>query len=64
MYKIKAEEAEKIFKSGKKDFISMIMDYKHGRMTSDEFFDILEKFTDHAYHLGVIRGKNEPRKIN
>lgn len=37
------------------DIINMTMGYKHGRLTSSELMDVIERYCEMAYKLGVKR---------
>lgn len=46
------ENWQKIHKMSGTDFISMCMDYKHKRISSIQFMDIMEFYVEKAYKIG------------
>ncbi len=51
-----AKEWQTIHKTQKTDVISMIMDYKHGRINQTQLADIIEAYVQQAYELGISKG--------
>lgn len=46
------ENWQKIHKMSGTDFISMCMEYKHERISSIQFMDIMEFYVEKAYKIG------------
>ncbi len=49
---------EKLHKEHETDVISMIMDYKHHRITQTDLVDLIESYVERSYEMGVFRGRD------
>ena len=55
-FEMTKDEWEKIHKKFNSCAISMVMGYKHGRITASELMDLIEGYCESSYKLGTLNG--------